>query len=592
MPDQPNSLLRINNLNIHFKLGTKVIKAVDGLNLDINPGETVGLVGESGSGKTATALSILRLLNERNIYFKQGEILYQSPTLGIIDLMKVPTKTLTYIRGREISMIFQEPFSALNPIMKVGKQVSEALEAHQRGKDKGFYRLKVLGLFEQVQFPQPEIIYNSFPHELSGGQNQRILIAMAIACKPPLIIADEPTTALDVTIQTEILHLLQKLKSEINSSILFVSHDLSVISQMADRVAILKNGRLEEFQRTREIFSQPNTAYTLGLLACRPRLEIAMKRLPTLNEFNLNPKKDNVKPQTISKILAKKRFSFSAIEKKRATLSKQKNILIVEDLKNYFRKGRNLFQSSTEIKAVDGVNLHLREGEILGLVGESGSGKTTLGKSILRLIEPSGGQVFFDGQMISSLDFNQMRKIRKNMQMVFQNPYASLNPFMTAGQAIMEPMKAHGILINGSQRKERAKTLLNQVNLPLSFFDRYPHQCSGGQQQRIAIARVLALDPQFIIFDESVSSLDVSVQAQILNLINDLKESFRFSSIFISHDLSVIKFIADRVLVMKNGKIVEEGYPDVLYQNPQHAYTQKLIDSIPQADKKLMIQAS
>ncbi|MCZ6521076.1 MAG: ATP-binding cassette domain-containing protein, partial [Bacteroidetes bacterium] len=362
--------------------------------------------------------------------------------------------------------------------------------------------------------------------------------------------------------------------------------------QMADRVAILKNGRLEEFQRTRDIFNRPHTAYTLGLLACRPRLEIAMKRLPTLNEFNLNPKKDNVKPQTISKILTKKRLSFSAIEKKRATLSKQKNILIVENLKNYFRKGRNLFQSSTEIKAVDGVNLHLREGEILGLVGESGSGKTTLGKSILRLIEPSGGQVFFDGQMISSLDFNQMRKIRKNMQMVFQNPYASLNPFMTAGQAIMEPMKAHGILINGSQRKERAKTLLNQVNLPLSFFDRYPHQCSGGQQQRIAIARVLALDPQFIIFDESVSSLDVSVQAQILNLINDLKESFRFSSIFISHDLSVIKFIADRVLVMKNGKIVEEGYPDVLYQNPQHAYTQKLIDSIPQADKKLMIQAS
>lgn len=582
-------ILEINHLQASFPNKSGVVKAVDDISFRVYKGETVGIVGESGSGKSVTALSIMGLLSKFTRHTIAGEILFDSPTFGKINLSDAPKTTMRKVRGNEISMIFQEPMSSLNPVFTCGDQVMEAILLHQKISKKEA-REKTLELFAKVQLPSPAYIFKAYPHEISGGQKQRVMIAMAMSCNPSVLIADEPTTALDVTVQANILKLMKQLRDDEDTSIVFISHDLGVIAEIADRVIVMYQGKIVEQGTLWDIFSNPKHPYTKGLLACRPRVDIKLKVLPTIFDFMGRTSEGELtevaqKYNSVGEAILLNAQSQDEIKDRREKLYQLDPILRVENLKTYFPMGNRFWGKPTGyVKAVDDVSFEVYPGETLGLVGESGCGKTTLGRSILRLIEPSAGKVYFEDEELGGASNARMRKLRKEIQIIFQDPYASLNPRMTVGEAIMEPMQVHGVLSNNKQRKERVVELLETVNLKGDYFFRYPHEFSGGQRQRICIARTLALNPRFIICDESVSALDVSVQAQVLNLLNELKAKYNFTYIFISHDLGVVKFISDRILVMNKGKIEEKGYPETLFENPQKDYTRKLIEAIPRGD--------
>lgn len=576
-------LLEIKNLVTEFRTEDETIKAVNNISFSLSRGETVGIVGESGSGKSVTSLSVMRLIPNPPGRITGGEILYHSRTKGPVDLVKLNEKEMRALRGNEIAMIFQEPMTSLNPVYTCGDQVMEAILLHQKCTKKEA-RERTISLFKTVQLPRPEAIFDSYPHQISGGQKQRVMIAMAMSCNPNILIADEPTTALDVTVQATILELMLRLQREHEMGILFITHDLGVIAELADKVVVMYKGKIVEQGTVMEIFSNPQHPYTKGLLACRPPLNKRLQWLPTVSDFMSTSDTGEMVESKHSVAEVTGRLVISSEERAAAhkLLYASEPILEVKNLKTYFPVNKGLFGKARDyVPAVDDVSFKVYPGETLGLVGESGCGKTTLGRTILRLVEPTAGEIHFEGKNITALRNSEMRNLRKDIQIIFQDPYSSLNPRITIGQAIMEPMQVHGILANNRERKARVIELLQRVNMNEGHFYRYPHEFSGGQRQRICIARALALQPKFIICDESVSALDVSVQAQVLNLLNELKREFNFTYIFISHDLSVVKFMSDRMVVMNKGKIEEIGDADEIYSNPQSEYTRKLISAIP-----------
>ena len=550
-------LLKISDLEI--KTGKKIL--VNNVSLDIYRKTITGLVGESGSGKTLTALSILRLLPS-GVEATAGTISFYD-TNGVTDLLSVPLKQLNKIRGNRISMIFQEPMSSLNPSMKCGKQAMEPL-LKMKGHSISAAKEKILHLFDEVRLPQPKDIFHAWPHELSGGQRQRVMLATALATSPDLLIADEPTTALDVTVQKSILNLLGNLKEKYNLAILFITHDLMVLKQIADEIAVMRQGEIIERGGMQTIMNKPSTPYAKGLLACRPGLENQPLRLPTVADFMPSENRD-------------RNHKTRMPDKASTTVQRESEVLLrVENLHITFSaRGRS-------VNAVNAVSFDVYRGETLGLVGESGCGKTTLGRTILQLIQANSGSVFYQGRALNKLNAKTLRKMRKNIQIVFQDPYSSLNPKNTVGSIITEPIIVHHLAKRKTEAREMAHRLLEQVGLPADSFNLYPHQFSGGQRQRIGIARALACRPEFIVLDESVYALDVSIQAQILNLLNDLKQEYDLTYIFISHDLTVVKYMSDRVMVMSEGKIIESGTSEQIYLQPSEDYTKKLIASIPE----------
>lgn len=578
-------ILEVKNLVTEFRTEDETIRAVDGVSFKLHQGETLGIVGESGTGKSVTSLSIMRLVKSPG-RITDGEIIYHSKKFGQVDLLKLKEDEIRLFRGNDIAMIFQEPMTSLNPVYTCGEQVAEAILLHQKCKPSAA-KQKTIELFKEVQLPRPEVIYNTYPHQLSGGQRQRVMIAMAISCNPSILVADEPTTALDVTVQATILKLLKKIQKERGMSIVFITHDLGVIADLADRVIVMYKGRIVEEGSVWKIFANPQHPYTKGLLACRPPLAKRFHSLPVISDFMITRDDGSVaqSPRTIEEVTAGLMVSKKEREQRHSDMYKQEPILSVRNLKTYFPIRTGIFgKAKNFVRAVDDVSFDVYPGETLGLVGESGCGKTTLGRSILRLIEPTGGEILYKGKPIQNISGKEMRALRRNMQIIFQDPYSSLNPRITVGDALMEPLRVHGMYHNDTERKERAIALLKKVNMDATHFYRYPHEFSGGQRQRICIARALALSPEFIICDESVSALDVSIQAQVLNLLKDLQKEFGFTYIFISHDLSVVKFMSDRMIVMKNGQVEELGEADTIYNNPQSEYTRKLIGAIPKGE--------
>ena len=579
-----DTLLEFKNLVTEFKTEGTVVRAVNGISFTLNKGETIGIVGESGSGKSVTSLSAMRLIPSPPGEISGGEIIFHKDDGESVDLLKISEEEIRKHRGNDIAMIFQEPMTSLNPVFTCGNQVVEAIMLHQN-MNKHEAKDLTIKLFEEVQLPDPERIFSTYPHQISGGQKQRVMIAMAMSCQPSVLIADEPTTALDVTVQKTILQLMQKLQTERDMGILFITHDLGVIAELADKVVVMYKGNIVEQGNVWDIFSNPQHPYTKGLLACRPPLNKRYKFLPTVSDFMKEDEdgkmiENNITVEEFTKDLT---IPNSERELKQKELFAKEPILKIKNLKTYFPIRNGFFGGiSSHVKAVDNVNFDVYPGETLGLVGESGCGKTTIGRTIIRLEEPTEGEMIYKGKDIAKMDAKELREFRKEVQIIFQDPYSSLNPRMTIGNAIMEPMQVHGILENDEQRKKRVEELLARVNLDPSHFYRYPHEFSGGQRQRIGIARALAVNPKFIICDESVSALDVSVQAQVLNLLNELKEEFGLTYIFISHDLSVVKYMSDRMLVMQDGKIEEMGDADQIYNDPQTEYTKKLIDAIPE----------
>lgn len=589
-------LLKVSNLSTHFRSERGIVKAVDDVSFTLKRGETIGIVGESGSGKSVTALSLMQLIPNPPGKIANGTIEFNHPEKGVIDLLTLNNKQMQDERGNSISMIFQEPMTSLNPVFTCGDQVMEAIQLHQK-VSRQEAKKRTIELFEKVELPRPEAIFNSYPHQISGGQKQRVMIAMAMSCNPSILIADEPTTALDVTVQSRILELMQQLRDENNMGILFITHDLGVVAEIADKVIVMYQGKIVEQGTVFEIFSNPKHPYTKGLLACRPKLDIRLKVLPIVSDFmevNAQGKflEKERKFSSIGEAILFNYVSDEDLADRNAALEKLEPILKIKNLKTWFPVKKGFLNKTVDyVKAVDDISFDVYPGETIGLVGESGCGKTTLGRSILRLIDPSGGSIEFEGINILALKTKELRELRKDIQIIFQDPYSSLNPRMTVGEAIIEPMRVNNILDTDFARKKRAIELLERVNLSSKQFNRYPHEFSGGQRQRICIARALALNPKFIICDESVSALDVSVQAQVLNLLNELKEEFNFTYIFISHDLSVVKFMSDRIIVMNKGKIEEMGYAEDIYKNPQTEYTKRLIHSIPKGNLEDIIRA-
>lgn len=575
------SIIAIENLSISFFDGKNKNLAVNNLSYKISPGKTLGIVGESGSGKSITSLAIMGLL-PASAKIESGSINYINGEKKI-NLLELNHQQMRKFRGNEIAMIFQEPMTSLNPVICCGEQVAEAIRLHQNSSKKEAKK-QVLDWFNEVQLPRPEQIYTAYPHEISGGQKQRVMIAMAMCCSPKLLIADEPTTALDVTVQKKILALIKDLQIKHQMSVIFITHDLGVVAEIADDVVVMKQGEKVESGDTSDLFFNPQHLYTKGLLACRPPMDFKLQRLPTVADF-LNLEVQLSPSQYIEKFKISKEVQNQQLKK---VLSAPK-ILEVKNLKTYFPIYKGVFRRvQGYVKAVDDVSFHVHEGETLGLVGESGCGKTTLGRTILRLIEPTEGLINYKGHVFSDFNANQLRKIRKEVQIIFQDPYSSLNPKIPIGEAIIEPMQVHDVGANNQVRKEKVIELLETVGLSADFYKRYPHEFSGGQRQRVCIARALALSPKFIVCDESVSALDVSVQAQVLNLLNDLKQQFNFTYIFISHDLSVVKYMSDRMIVMKEGKILEIGSAEEIYENPQTEYTRQLIEAIPRINPAIV----
>ncbi|MBA2610613.1 MAG: ABC transporter ATP-binding protein [Bacteroidetes bacterium] len=584
MEKQP--LLEVKNLVTQFKTDDEFIKAVNDISFTLHKGETIGIVGESGSGKSVTSLSIMQLIPNPPGKITQGEIIYHTKDNKIVDLVKTKNDEMRHYRGNEIAMIFQEPMTSLNPVITCGNQVMEVLLLHRK-ISKSEAREKTIKLFEEVQLPSPVLMLDRYPHQLSGGQKQRVMIAMAMSCNPNILIADEPTTALDVTVQKTILELMKKLQIQHNMGILFITHDLGVIAELADTVVVMYKGKVVEQGPVLEIFSNPKHPYTKSLLACRPPLDRRLKRLPVVSDFMMRGDDGEIIELNKKVTDAINSVTISTEERKKnhIELYQRDKILELKNVKTWFPSEKTLFgKVLSYTKAVDDVTFDVYEGETLGLVGESGCGKTTLGRTILKLTQAMDGQIFYKRQELLRMKESDFRHHRKDMQIIFQDPYSSLNPRITVGDAIMEPMKFHNILPTSKQRRERVYELLRKVGLDEKYYYRYPHEFSGGQRQRICIARALGLNPKFIICDESVSALDVSVQAQVLNLLNELKEEFKFTYIFISHDLSVVKFMSDRMVVMQQGRVEEMGDPDEIYVNPKSEYTRKLIDSIPKGN--------
>ena len=604
MSVQDTNLIEIKNLRTWFHTRDATIRAVDDLTLQIKEGHTLGIVGESGSGKSVTSLSIMRLLPGLVARIERGS---QIVFMGR-DLVALPEDEMRRVRGKDISMIFQEPMTSLNPVYTTGDQVIEAIMLHQ-GLDYEEARERAIALYEEVGIPDPRRRIDAWPHEMSGGQKQRVMIAMALSCNPRLLIADEPTTALDVTIQAQILDLMRKLRDERGMAILFITHDLGVIAEIADEVAVMYRGKVVEHGHVLDIFANPQHPYTKGLLACRPRLDAVVKRLPTVSDFmeavvHEDGRCDIVeKPADEAHLLALSREGRGRLLHPHGLLAElgcdpdadalpegaafvpegAAPLLKVRDLKVWFPIKRGIFGiTSDHVRAVDGVSFDVFRGQTLGLVGESGCGKTTCGRAILRLIEPTHGQIVFDGVDLGTLKGERLRATRKRLQIIFQDPFGSLNPRKTIEATLTEPMRAHDLGRDNDDRRRMAAELLEEVGLPgRELLTRYPHEFSGGQRQRICIARALAVEPELIVCDESVSALDVSIQAQVLNLLKDLQERRGLTYIFISHDLSVVKFMSDMMAVMNQGKFVEFGPSEAIYADPRQDYTRRLIDAIP-----------
>lgn len=578
-------LLEVKNLVTEFKTDDGYVKAVNDVSFTLYRGETIGIVGESGSGKSVTSLSIMRLIPNPPGRIASGQIIYHTKDGKQIDLTKLSEEDMRKYRGNEISMIFQEPMTSLNPVFTCGDQVAEAIMLHQKKTKKEANEI-TLKMFEKVKLPNPQRVLDAYPHQLSGGQKQRVMIAMAMSCNPNILIADEPTTALDVTVQATILDLMNQLRNEIESSVIFITHDLGVIAEIADRVIVMYKGKIVEQGAVLDIFSDPKHPYTKSLLACRPPLKIRLRKLPTVVDFMREENGQIIElPTSVSEAINAQVISKAETDARRERLLTGITLLEVKNLKTWFPSKKNFFGKTTDwVKAVDDVSFNVQEGETLGLVGESGCGKTTLGRTILRLAPDEAGEILFEGKNLLDMNASDLKDMRRHMQIIFQDPYSSLNPRMTIGNAIQEPMSVHGIYENEKVRKEKVIELLEKVNMKPEQYSRYPHEFSGGQRQRICIARALALNPRFIICDESVSALDVSVQAQVLNLLIHLREEFKFTYIFISHDLSVVKFMSDRMVVMNKGKIEEMGAADEIYNNPQQDYTKRLINAIPKGE--------
>ncbi|MGP1371300.1 MAG: ABC transporter ATP-binding protein [Almyronema sp.] len=584
-------LLDVRNLCVTFPTKEGSVQAVKNVSLQLKPGETLGIVGESGSGKSVTSLAIIGLLPPSTQL--SGEILFNDPRhpeAAPVDLLKLSAEKRRKYRGQQISMIFQEPLTSLNPVYTCGNQLIEALMLHQNVDAKSA-KARAIELFDEVKLPNPDSILGRYPHQLSGGQQQRVMIAIALAGDPTILIADEPTTALDVTIQATILDLLRDLQTSRGTSVVFITHDMGVVSEIADTVAVMYQGNLVETAPVYDLFAQPQHPYTQGLLNCRPRPHRQLKRLPTVSDFmEVRPNEQGEltvfatvrTPEEKAALLSE--VNAQAIAAHRQDLFRRSPLLRVQNLVKAFPVRRGFFARKTELRAVDEVSFEVFPGETLGLVGESGCGKSTLSRCLLRLIEPTLGQIVFDGQSVLELSAAEMRQLRRSMQIVFQNPYGSLDGRQTIGSALLEPMQIHGLGGSATARRDRAVNLLERVGLDASALRRMPHEFSGGQRQRICIARTLACEPRFIICDESVSALDVSVQAQVLNLLKDLQQEFGLTYIFISHDLSVVKFVSDRIMVMNQGRIEEIGLAEDIYHSPQQPYTRQLIAAIPDAD--------
>jgi len=595
-------LLSINGLSINFATNTGITHALQNISFTVGKGEIVAVVGESGSGKSVTSLAVLQLLQTPPAAYTDGEILFSNEG-NTVNLLNQTQEQMEQIRGNRIAMIFQEPMTSLNPVKTCGCQVAEAIILHKKlGADAA--KQVTITLFEQVKLPNPEAMFNRYPHQLSGGQKQRVMIAMAMSCNPALLICDEPTTALDVTVQQNILQLIKSLQQN-NMGVIFISHDLAVVAEIADRIVVMYKGNIVEQGLSHTVITHPQHPYTQALLACRPALHQKGERLPVVNDFlstNLTSTRYEVRstryevrstnlPTTIDEVQSK--HDSEGLNSGNNQTFKQSNIqtslniqtaplLEVKNLQVFYPSKRNFLGKPVSFtKAVNNVSLTVYKGETLGLVGESGCGKTTLGRAVLGLIKPTAGSILFNGTDIAAADEHTWRALRKDMQIIFQDPYSSLNPRKTIGAAIAEPLLVHKLYPTAQQRRDKVVELLEKTGLNADHYNRYPHEFSGGQRQRIVIARALALEPAFIVCDESVSALDVSVQAQVLNLLNDLKAGFGFTAIFISHDLSVIRYMSDRIAVMHNGVIEETGSTEDVYYNPQTAYTKRLIESMP-----------
>jgi peptide/nickel transport system ATP-binding protein len=564
-------LLSVRNLVVEFQTGEGITRAVNNVSFDIPAGKTIGIVGESGSGKSVTSLAVMGLLQKPAAKIPQGEINFNGQ-----DLLKFSDSQMRAIRGNQISMIFQEPMTSLNPVFKVGDQIAETIRIHRNISNKEAWD-RAVDLMNQVGIPNPALSAHKYPHEMSGGQKQRVMIAMAIACEPKLLIADEPTTALDVTIQKQVLELLHKLQQQYKMSMMFITHDLGVIGDIADDVVVMYRSNVVEQNKAKEIFYTAKHPYTKGLLACRPKLGANPRRLLTVSDF--------MDDQGVEKHVSPERVV--VFDKEQEKEKSSEILLEVKNLVTQFPiKGGFFGRTVDHFKAVNDVSFTLKKGKTLGLVGESGCGKTTLGRSILRLVEPSSGSIIYNGKDITHVYSEELRLLRRKMQIIFQDPYSSLNPRMTISEILTEPLNIHNVGSSKQERLDMAKQLFEKVGLKLSQLNRYPHEFSGGQRQRICIARALMLRPEFVICDESVSALDVSIQAQVLNLLLDLQEEFHLTYIFISHDLSVVNFIADEVGVMNGGKIIEMDKASSIYKNPKEAYTRALLSAIPKGEVK------
>jgi peptide/nickel transport system ATP-binding protein len=560
-------LLTIKNLSINFSsINGTINHAVNNINFTLHTNEILAIVGESGSGKSVTALSILQLLPKKIISYPNGEINFYLNNEKQ-NILQLSNTQLQQIRGNHIGMIFQEPMSSLNPVITCGNQVLETIRLHQKISYQEA-KEQTIALFEKVKLPNPAAIFHRYPHQLSGGQKQRVMIAMAISCKPAILICDEPTTALDVTVQKEILQLIKSLQQETKMGVIFITHDLGIVAEIAHNILVMYKGEIVEQNTTQQIFSSPQHPYTKALLACRPALYTKGNKLPVVADFLQN----EINQQQIVEV----NNDFTVNNNNSHILMEVKN------LKCYYTTKKNFIgKELANFKAVDDVSFHIYQGETLGLVGESGCGKSTLGRTLLKLINPTSGNIFFNNTDITSVNANQLLTLRKKMQLIFQDPYASLNPMLTVGEAIAEPLYYHDKNLSKKLVKEKVIHLLESVGLSANDVKKYPHEFSGGQRQRIVIARALILNPAFIVCDESVSALDVSVQAQVLNLLNELKQTFKFTALFISHDLAVVKYISDRIMVMHQGKIVEINTPENIFSQPKNNYTKQLIQAMP-----------